>query len=66
MLSDGEQPEYQFQEGKYMRVKKLAPGPTGTHTFRPPLKILKRIGPSALRTVKRGMPRSRLHFLKQR
>ncbi|XP_049271184.1 uncharacterized protein K02A2.6-like [Rhipicephalus sanguineus] len=33
-----------FQVGKYVRVKKPVPGPKGTPTFGPPLKILKRIG----------------------
>nr|XP_054930704.1 uncharacterized protein LOC129386641 [Dermacentor andersoni] len=34
----------QFQVGKYVRVKKPTPGPKGTPSFGPPMKILKRIG----------------------
>lgn len=33
-----------FQVGKYVRVKKPVPGPKGSPSFGPPLKILKRIG----------------------
>ncbi|KAH7985966.1 hypothetical protein HPB49_026184 [Dermacentor silvarum] len=56
-----------FQVGTYVRVKKPIPGPKGTPSYGPPLKILKRIGRWSFcwKTVEPGTLRSCQRYQKR-